>query len=50
MIKWYKPRKVFWLIRCNVYWDMGLEILEITFGLFGYGILVNWRKTPEWMK
>ena len=41
LITAYKPRHLIWIVRLNICVLRDVRVLEITFGLLGYGILVQ---------
>lgn len=45
LCKGYRPRKIFWLIRVNVVFMRDMRTLEITVGVFGYGVLLLVQKS-----
>jgi hypothetical protein len=40
----YKPKEIFWIVRCNFVIFKDLNYNEITLGLFGYGVLIYWKR------
>lgn len=42
LLKFYHPtQRFFWLIRANIAWLNDLRVLEISFGLFGFGVVLQ---------
>jgi hypothetical protein len=41
VLKIYKPKGIYWIVRCNLVVFTEIEAIEMTIGLLGYGILIS---------